>query len=45
MGRYKYYLMNKNTIVLTIDFNSFFNMIDVEINNIDYAPLSIYRTY
>ena len=43
----KCYLMNKNTIVLTINFNSSFNMIDeiLEINNINYAPLSIYNAY
>ena len=43
----KCYLMNKNTIVLTINFNSSFNVIDdiLQINNIDYAPLSIYNAY
>ena len=43
----KCYLMNKNTIALTINFNSSFNMIDeiLEINNINYAPLSIYNAY
>ena len=43
----KCFLMNKNTIVMTINFNSSYNTIDdiLEINNINYAPLSIYNAF
>lgn len=43
----KCYLMNKNNVVMIINYNTSYNAIDdiYEINNIDYAPLSIYNAY
>ena len=41
------YLMNKDTKVMKLEFEedkNFFNKV-IQIKNIEYAPLSIYKTY